>query len=397
MLDKNTLLALNGTEDVYLEETALKLGYLEHNNERITDMKEYRKNGSRRFLSILIAACLLLSLGIAAYASDYFGLRALLIKDDEALPIPYEDGGYISVTQPQEVPEEMNTGIKTKIENSTKAWEEWDSWRKVNGIHQPEVFVAPEGCSTAEVLENEDGTYTIVFYKPLFTFNDDGRPANVEYEEMERRIATAEEYEQNMQFADAMAKGYDGYDFNYHVYSKEMADKLEEIAAAYGLKLRHESTVMYENFGQFTEFNTFDELIDKINEICAGGKSFFRTAPTGFDKFYYFDEGTFAVSFFTTEDKTNLGTSCYIYNSPYSTLSSGFEILGLVKDINAMSSYTHSTPDGTEVTVLHNGADMFAYVYLENSFVTLTFHQTNGLSTDEINSIIDMVDFSTIA
>lgn len=46
--------------------------------------------------------------------------------------------------------------------------------------------------------------------------------------------------------------------------------------------------------------------------------------------------------------------------------------------------------------ILHNGADMYAYVYLENSFVTLTFHQTEGLSPEEINSIIDMVDFSTI-
>ena len=94
---------------------------------------------------------------------------------------------------------------------------------------------------------------------------------------------------------------------------------------------------------------------------------------------------------------TNTGTSCYLYNSPYGTLSSGFEIISEVEDVNAMSTYTHTTPDGAELTVMHNASDMFAYIYLENSFVTMTFHQTAGLSEDEINAIIDMVDFSSFS
>lgn len=353
---------------------------------------------SRRFISILVAACLLLSLGIVACATDLFGIRALFIKDGKPVPAGFEDGGYMSVTQPQEVPEEMSADIKDKIENSSKAWAEWERWRKENGIRRPEVFDPPEGCSSSEYIQNGDGTITVIFYKksanPLF--DENGKYAGVEKEEIERRVATAEEFEQDMLYADAMAKGIEGYDFNYNVYSQEMADKLEEIAASYGLKLRHEITIMYENFGDFTEFNTFEEVNDKVNEVCAGGKNFFRKVPTGFEKFYYYDEGTFAVSFYTTENKTNMGTSCYLYNSPYGTLSSGYEITSLIRDISAMSTYIHTAPDGTEVTVLHNGADMFAYVYLENSFVTMTFHQTEGLSTEEINRIIDMVNFSAI-
>jgi len=262
----------------------------------------------------------------------------------------------------------------------------------------PEVFTAPEGFSgVADYIENEDGSYTIIYSTIEQVYDDEGKVNDWKYEELERRTATAEEYKQHTEFMSAVSMGFKGYDFNYNVYSQEMADKLEEIAASYGLELRHESTVMFENFGDFTEFNTFEEMIDSINQVCAGGNTFFRTEPTGFDKFYYFDEGTFAVSFYTTDDKTNMGTSCYLYNSPYGTLSSGFEIVGWVKDVDAMSSYTHITPDGTELTVLHNGADMYAYVYLENSFVTLTFHQTNGLSAEEINDIIDMIDFSTIS
>ena len=121
------------------------------------------------------------------------------------------------------------------------------------------------------------------------------------------------------------------------------------------------------------------------------------TAPTGYDKFYYYDEGTFAVSFFTTEELSNLGTSCYLYNSPYGTLSSGTEIFDGVKDIASFSERTHTTPDGTVLTVLENGTDMFAYVYLENSFVTLRIYQEDGLSEAEVDAILDMVDFSTIS
>lgn len=397
MLDKNIMLALNGTADAFLEETAVKLGYITDDNERIVPMTNYHKRSSRRFVSILIAACLLLSLGVAAYATDFFGIRALRINNEELEHAISEDGGYLSMTQPQDVPEEMGAEIKVKIENSTKAWAEWDSWRRENGIVQPEVFRAPEGCATAEYIENGDGTYTVIFYEAIVTHDDNGKVIDVQHREMERRVATAEEYEQDMLFAETMAKGFKGYDYNYHVESQKMAGKLEEIAAKYKLNLRRERSYMYQNFNGNTQFNSREEITAKINEICGGGKNFFRTQPTGYDKFYYFDEGTFAVSFFTTEDMSNTGTYCYIYNSPYATLSSGFEIFTEVENIDEMSTYTHITPDGSKLTVLYNEADMFAYIYLENSFVTMSFHQIKGLSTDEINSIIDMVDFSTIS
>ena len=40
--------------------------------------------------------------------------------------------------------------------------------------------------------------------------------------------------------------------------------------------------------------------------------------------------------------------------------------------------------------------DMYAYVYLDNAFVTLHIRQPE-LSDDEINVALDMVDFSAIA
>ena len=49
-----------------------------------------------------------------------------------------------------------------------------------------------------------------------------------------------------------------------------------------------------------------------------------------------------------------------------------------------------------EITVLQNGSAVYAYVYLDNSFVTLQINQLNGLTDTEVDSIIDMIDFSVI-
>ena len=68
----------------------------------------------------------------------------------------------------------------------------------------------------------------------------------------------------------------------------------------------------------------------------------------------------------------------------------------MVKDVNAFTVRSHTTPDGAELTVLQNGTEAFAYIYLENSFVTLHVSQIDGMSDAEIDAVLDMVDFSTI-
>ena len=152
---------------------------------------------------------------------------------------------------------------------------------------------------------------------------------------------------------------------------------------------------MYQNYGAFTQYASREEITAKINEVCAGGGRLFRTEPAAYEKFYYFDEGTFAINFYTSDELT-AGTSCYLYNSPYGTLSSGFEIFDQVQDIDSFTERIHTTPDGTELTVLQKGINMYAYVYLDNAFVTLHIRQPE-LSDDEINVALDMVDFSAIA
>ena len=368
---------LNGMADDYISEAAaFRPASIQEGPERIVHMKK------KRIITFALAAALILALGVAAYASDLFGLKALLITNGSLLSPENANGGRLSITQPQAVPEEMDSAIREKIDNSAKAWAEWRAWSEENAPREPESCRSPENASGILEEKNEDGTVTFIFL-------------NGE-QEIERRIISAEDYQLFKEYWDLRARGFSGYDFNYHIYTKEMADKLEEIAARYGLKLRHKKEVMLQNFDEHTDFYSFEEITSKINEICAGGKRFFRTEPTGYDKFYYFDEGTFAVSFFTGEDQSYTGTSCYLYNSPYGTLSSGDEIFNVVDDINAFAVRNHTTPDGSELTVLQNGKEAFAYIYLDNSFTTLHISPADGMSDAEIDAVLDMVDYSTI-
>lgn len=371
-------LMLNSIDDDYISEAdVFDPDSIQEAPERIVHMKK------KKIITFALAAALMLSLCVVAYAADLFGIRAMLMKN--SAPSDDTDSGYVSFTQPQDVPEEMDESIRAKIDNSTKAWAEWEAWSRENGIFEPESCRAPEGTVASTVEENPDGTVTMIFY----------RDSNNE-DEIERRVVSAEDYNASEAYWEARVKGFSGYDYPYHVYTQAMADKLESIAANYGLKLRHQKTSMFQNHDNVAEFSTREEITARINDVCAGGKSLFRVEPTGYDKFYYFDEGTFAISFYTTENQTNTGTSCYLYNSPYGTLSSGFEIYGEVQDISAFTTRFHTTPDGTRLTVLQSGTDIFAYVYLENSFVTLHITQLNGLTETEIDTILDMVDFSTI-
>ena len=390
---EKAMFALSDVRDDHIESARSMLGYKTE--------KGRRHLGKKRIVTFALAAALILGLGAVAYAADIFGIRALFMKN--STPADNPTGGYVSFTQPQDVPEEMDEAIRAKIENSTKAWAEWMAWKNENGLSFPDVYDSPEGVSFANEEENPDGTYTIRFY----AYPDTPVDATTSWEHIQQgdysdfilldeRVATKEEHDRNMEVGDAIARGFRGYDYPYHVYTQEMANKLESIAANYGLKLRHERTSMFQNYDGQTEFSTREEITAKTNEVCASDGSLFRVEPTGYDKFYYFDEGTFAVSFYTTENMTNTGTCCYLYNSPYGTLSSGFEIFDEVQDISGFTTRYHTTPDGTNLTILQNGSDMYAYVYLDNSFVTMHIMQLNGLSETEIDAILDMVNFSSI-
>lgn len=382
------LSAVGDISDNKIEAAARALGYGREKAARTTVYP------MKKIISIIAVAALIAALGAAAYASDIFGIKTMLIDHEQKtniLPgIAIPEIADISISQPQAVDDAVDAAIREKIDNSAKAWAEWEEWLLENGGSEPEVFEPPLGTITISTEDNGDGTYTVIFTR---IYDDEGN--RIEARE-ERRTATAEEYELHETYMSNQNVLYGEYDFRYGIFSQEAQEALESIAAKYSLNLRRETESYQQDFDGSGKFNTREEIIQKINEICAGGKSFFRTEPTGFDKFYCFDEGTFGVCFFT-EDTLVEGTSCYIYNSPYSTLSSGGGVIGVARgDIDAFTTRSHTTPDGTELTVMQNGVDIYAYVYLENSYVAVSIDTFDSLTDEEIDAILDMVDFSVI-
>ncbi len=393
----------NAIDDTYIEEALLASPQKAAAERGMHTMnkKTYTHRRTKRIITFALAACLLLALGAAAYAFDLFGLRAIKIEDGVAHKwernsdgsaewVDNPDGALVSITQPQDVPEEFDPAIAEKVKNSELAWAEWDTWRREHRLRFPEVFDYPEGSTACSITENPDGSMTIEFYgNNALDENGQFKPEGL----IETRSATAEEYAEYQRAYELINFGFGEYDSIYDVETQEMADKLEEIAAKYGLNLRNSATLLHQDSEGNPSGLSLEEMHAKTDEICGSG--FFRSLPTGYDKIYYFDEGTFCVSFYTTEDYY-AGPSCYFYNSPYSTLSSGREVVGQIDDVNSVSQRVHTAPDGTEVTVIRSDREVFAYAYLENSFATASIHNIDGLSDADVDRIIDMVDFSAI-
>ena len=359
---------------------------------RLTHMDpRYRTRTYRRVIALAAAVAVLLALGIAAYAADLFGIRALLRPEKvERKGVEYSE---VSLTQPQEVPDGLDAAIAERVANSEAAWAEWSAYLHENTPTVPESFVR-EKAAAHDVNENADGTYTVTFYSAPADPKNFDKPWPV----IETRIVSAEEKAQFDAYIELMAQmGIDGYDFNYRVYTQEGADKLERIAAKYGLNLRRVNHLAWssDTTGMTGEgFYTNEELTEMTAEIGCGGNIFYET-PAGFDKVYWYDEGTFCVSFYVTL-ASGQRANCYGYNSMYSTLSSGTEVVNWESDLSAFTQRLHTAPDGTEVTILSNGADAYIYVYLENSFFAEHVTCEAGLTDADLDAIADTLQYSLI-
>lgn len=350
--------------------------------------------GRRVYRTLLIAAIIASFMVTAAYAAGLLDFRALLLED--TVEWDGQELSQISLTQPQAVPEETeNAGIREnalkdrneleeKLAASKAAWAEWEEYRyDWEALPEAFSFFAERDCGIS-ATDNGDGSVTVEIVR------GDGS---------EYMTVSAEEYEQFEAWADRQSgTPYGDYDFNYQVYSQEDADKLEEIAAKYGMKLRKGQQLMWssETTGMSGDkFLTNQQLAEKTAEIGCSGNIFYET-PVGFDKVYWFGEGTFCVSYFVELPSSGEQVTCYGYNSMYSTLSSGKEVINWEEDLDSFVQSSHSAPDGTELTILSNGSNAYVYVYLENSFFALHIRSEKGMTEEDVNYIADTLNYSLI-
>lgn len=135
--------AMGGIDDDIITETAAAL-YGAAGDKTRTAARTYRRS-YRRVIALAAALAALLALGAAAYATDFFGLRAMRVKPEDARYTPYKieehpdgtreavpnpDAAIVSLTQPQDVPDGASAEVRERIENSRRAWDEWTAWRE---------------------------------------------------------------------------------------------------------------------------------------------------------------------------------------------------------------------------------------------------------------------------
>lgn len=358
--------------------------------------KTKARQGKRVYRTLLIAAIIASFMVTAAYAAGLLDFRALLL--DKTVEIDGQEFSRISLTQPQAVPEETETAgaqenalkdadqLEEKLAASKAAWAEWEEYR-CNWEGLPETFSFlrdKDGLSWVGFIENEDGSITVEIA------SESGK---------EYMTVSAEEYERLEAWEEQRSgTAYGDYDFNYQVYSQEDAAQLEEIAAKYGLKLRKGMQLMWssETTGmRGDKFLTNQQLAEKTAEIGCAGNIFYDT-PVGFDKVYWFDEGTFCVSYYVDLPSSGERVTCYGYNSMYSTLSSGGEVINREQDLDSFTQRSHTAPDGTELSILSNGRDAYIYVYLENSFFAMHIRSENGMTEEDVDYIADTLNYSLI-
>lgn len=396
------LLLLEGVDDAYIAEAAGR-----HSPpERKSTMKH------KRVITLALAAAFLLGLGAVAYAAGWIGPKAIVLEGSTAYTADKQEdgkliwtenpaGGQVSLTQPQEEPEDLDPDILGQVEASRAAWEEWEIYLRSpdRGPRLPDAFQMPEGAFGSAVEEDENGSLSVVFFGPEGT--------------LERRPVTEAECEAYAAIMDEQMLFKSKYDFNYSCTSREDELALEALAAKYGLHLRGAGQVLWSadtcrtneawlneehgvdvhNDFSGPQFLSDEDLTAFIAAQCCRGPLFYET-PAGYDKFYYFDDGGFGLSWYPVFTRERQVT-CYLYSAVYGSLSSGREVVSTVEDLSSFSESRHRCPDGTELTVLQSGTDVYFYTYLAESY--LCGHIMGpGLSEAELDNALDAICWSNI-
>lgn len=381
--------------------------------------KSYRT--MRRVLVLAAVIALLLALGTAAYATDWFGLKplALPVVSYTARDGQTEEIQPVSLSQPQAVPEELEEANEL-AEKNKQAWEEFLEAQQscpcvIEYQYLNELIYEssnPKRFKT-EFEDSGDGTLTVSYYVlpddfDPWTFDWTANPDGPEYLfDHSKEISKADSDRFDEIFSDY--NNYEcEYDFHYNLHCDNEKAMLEEIAAKYGLNLRPMQKRLVwssETTGQTGEdFFTNAELAEMTAQICAG--NIFYETPAGFDKLYWYDEGTFGVSYFLDIGNSGRQLNCYGYNSVYTTLSTGSEVISTsIRDNESYSSRTHVCPDGTEVEIVYSDSIAYFYVYLDHSFfagdVTVNtyapgYDGNNTLTDAEIDLAVDSINYSLI-
>ena len=342
-----------------------------------------RRHGNR-ILIVAAAVVLVLALSVAAYAAGWFGLNGVLKKESVGATTIWQienrqpvattppQAGKVTMTQPQDGPEQY----MAKADNVRAAWDEWTACR--DGYEEQMPWLQP---GETMITDDQGNCYA----KNKAT----GAERLLEIPDDEMR----EYYEAHEQTIKDL-----GYDYRYGVASEEMAQKLEEIASKYGLRLRRgEPEIRWSNEltsvdgdPRFLAPGDFPAMM--AEELGRG--NVIAEAPTHVDKLYWYSTGTFAFNMSFSDE----GPYVYSHFTCWDDMMTETEFTKLVRDVNAVAVRSHTAPDGTEFSVITGAAaesypstgaeECIFYAYLDRGFFSGSF-DAQGMTDAGIDALID--------
>ena len=386
------------------------------------------KGGGKKLRrTLLIAAVIASFMTVTALASEFYGFGSLVREEREQLMAQEQPDGSldsstvtvydIGQTRPYEGPD----WAMEWVDKAQEAFSEWRSYKeeKLDAYYREKLPNLKDiltisdnggpGYDGIDVADNGDGTYTFT----LWRYEEDpdnlapdifGNMAPAYKEVLDPATSVTVDQAEKEAFDEEMLRmatlgGYGDYHHIYGVADAEEAEKLEELAAEYGLSLRS---------GQVTKYagDDSDEGLNQSLGQAVGSGDIYREAPE-FDHYSTFQSGSFqSAANITLSDGRKLST--YLCSTAYGEMVDGWELGGFtVREDEPMSTRSYTAADGTELTISQNSSQAIVYAYLDKSYITMTMEinsyrspgvpETN-FSLDEaaVNYAADFINYKNI-
>lgn len=377
--------------------------------------------------TLLIAAVIASLMTVTALASEFYGFGSLVREEREQLMAQEQPDGSldsstvtvydIGQTRPYEGPD----WAMEWVDKAQEAFSEWRSYKeeKLDAYYREKLPNLKDiltisdnggpGYDGIDVADNGDGTYTFT----LWRYEEDpdnlapdifGNMAPAYKEVLDPATSVTVDQAEKEAFDEEMLRmatlgGYGDYHHIYGVADAEEAEKLEELAAEYGLSLRS---------GQVTKYagDDSDEGLNQSLGQAVGSGDIYREAPE-FDHYSTFQSGSFqSAANITLSDGRRLST--YLCSTAYGEMVDGWELGGFtVREDEPMSTRSYTAADGTELTISQNSSQAIVYAYLDKSYITMTMeinrYRSPGVpetdfSLDEaaVNYAADFINYKNI-
>lgn len=384
------------------------------------------KGGKKLRRTLLIAAVIASLMTVTALASEFYGFGSLVREEREQSVTQEQPDGSMETTTVtvydigQTRPYEGPDWAMEWVDKAQEAFGQWRSYKaeKLEAYYREKLpnlgsFLWGEqdaDYSGFGIEDNGDGTYT--FTKSYLEKDTEGGteidiygkhvPAYKEVPDPAASV-TVDQAEKDAFDAEMMrmAKlgGYGDYHYIYGVADAEEAEKLEALAAEYGLILRS---------GQLTKYagDDSDQGLNQSLGQAVGSGDIYREAPE-FDHYSSFQSGSFqSAANIPLGDGRKLYT--YLCSTAYGEMVDGRELGGFtVREDEPMTTRSYTAADGTELTISQNGSQAIVYAYLDKSYITMTMEinsyrspgvQETDFSLDEatVNYAADFINYKNI-